>query len=145
MRDIQLVLQKWAGWTSDNPSIDYSHIAAGFKGLIANKEPARESCSDDDGIIIDSVIAKLRQVRKEEELELIVLHYLYGVSKRNIAKEWKMSEGRIRQMMQVAEGFVDGCLAMLGVTLEMDSEVINKVKAIDSKKVLVRYANSMLL
>ncbi len=56
-----------------------------------------------------------------------------------------MSEGRIRQMMQVAEGFVDGCLAMLGVTLEMDSEVIDKVKVLDSKKVLVRYANSMLL
>lgn len=56
-----------------------------------------------------------------------------------------MSEGRIRQMMQVTEGFVDGCLAMLGVTLEMDSEVINKVKVIDSKKVLVRYANSLLL
>ncbi|NIA73967.1 antitermination protein Q [Providencia rettgeri] len=145
MRDIQLVLSKWAGWASDNPGVDYSNIAAGFKGLIANKEPSRESCSDDDGITIDSVIAKLRQVRKEEELELIVLHYLYGVSKRSIAKEWKVSEGRIRQMMQVAEGFVDGCLAMLGVALEMDEEVINKVRDVDSKKVLVRYANSMLL
>ncbi|EPL9570192.1 hypothetical protein MMK73_002272 [Providencia rettgeri] len=48
-------------------------------------------------------------------------------------------------MMKVAEGFVDGCLAMLDVTLEMDNEVVNKVKVIDSKKVLVNYANLMLL
>lgn len=145
MRDIQLVLEKWAGWASDNPGGNYSHIAAGFKGLIVNQESSRLSCSDDDGITIDSVIAKLRAVRKDEELKLIVLHYLYGVSKRSIAKEWKLSEGRVRQMMQVAEGFIDGCLAMIGVVLDMDNEVIIKPKVIDGKKILVRYANSVLL
>ncbi|EFB74016.1 phage antitermination protein Q [Providencia rustigianii DSM 4541] len=145
MRDIQLVLEKWAGWASNNPGVDYSHIAAGFKGLISNKEAPRLSCTDNDGIIIDSVIAKLKAVRKDEELELIVMHYLYGVSKRGIAKKLKVSEGRVRQMMQVAEGFVDGCLAMIGVVLEMDSEVMGKQNTVDSEKVLVRYAKSMLV
>ena len=32
-RDIQLVLDLWSGWAAnDNSSIDYSPIAAGFKG-----------------------------------------------------------------------------------------------------------------
>jgi hypothetical protein len=33
----------------------------------------------------------------------------------------KVSEGLIRQQLQVAEGYIDGCLAMTGVTLEMDT------------------------
>lgn len=33
MRDIQLVLERWGGWASgDNSGVDYSPIAAGFKG-----------------------------------------------------------------------------------------------------------------
>lgn len=34
MRDIQMVLERWGGWaSSDNSGVDYSPIAAGFKGL----------------------------------------------------------------------------------------------------------------
>lgn len=35
MRDIQLVLQKWGTWAHEgNSDVDYSSIAAGFKGLL---------------------------------------------------------------------------------------------------------------
>lgn len=146
MRDIQIALDRWGGWaSSDNCGVDYSHIAAGFKGLIASDRSERQSCSDHDGRVIDQAITKLKAVRKDEELDLIVAHYMYGVSKRAIARKWKLSEGRIRQMLQVAEGFVDGYLYATGAVLDMDLE-IEKSRVINcSKKVLMRYANSVLL
>ncbi|MFD3247496.1 antiterminator Q family protein [Rahnella aquatilis] len=52
-----------------------------------------------------------------------MLHYRMGLSKRKIAKMYKVSEGLILQQLQVAEGFGDGCLAMTGAVLEMDSYV----------------------
>lgn len=146
MRDMQEVLSRWGAWSAnEGNSVDYSSIAAGFKDLIPPSSSSRIACSDDDGLLIDSVITHLKRTRKEDELELIVAHYIYGVSKRRIAKSWKVSEGRIRQQMQVAEGFIEGCLAMLNVPLEMDIEVMESPGIINSKKVLVRYAKTMLV
>lgn len=35
MRDIQMVLERWGAWAaSGNAGVDYSPIAAGFKGLL---------------------------------------------------------------------------------------------------------------
>lgn len=35
MRDISLVLERWGSWAAmDSSGVDYSHIAAGFKGLL---------------------------------------------------------------------------------------------------------------
>ena len=50
-------------------------------------------------------------------------HYLYRISKRKIAKERWKDEKLIRIEVQMAEGFIDGCLSMLDVSLEMDAEV----------------------
>ncbi|HDU8345125.1 TPA: antiterminator Q family protein [Proteus mirabilis] len=36
-------------------------------------------CSDDDGLLIDGVISHLKRIRKEDGLELIVTHYIYGI------------------------------------------------------------------
>lgn len=146
MRDMQEVLSRWGAWSAnEGNSVDYSSIAAGFKGLIPPSSSSRIACSDDDGLLIDGVITHLKRTRKEDELELIVAHYICGVSKRRIAKSWKVSEGRIRQQMQVAEGFIEGCLAMLNVPLDMDIEVMESPGIINSKKVLVRYAKTMLV
>ncbi|EFH5642217.1 antitermination protein Q [Escherichia coli] len=62
----------------------------------------------------------LLKKRKPYEHSLIVAHYLYGISKRKIAKARNKDEKLIRIEIQVAEGFIDGCLSMLDVKLEMD-------------------------
>jgi hypothetical protein len=122
MRDIQLVLERWGGWAaSDNSGVDYSPIAAGFKSLLPQTGKSRLSCTDGDGLIIESCMAKL-QKKKPYEHSLLVAHYIYKVSKRGIAKAKKKDEKLIRIEMQMAEGFVDGCLSMLEVKLEMDLE-----------------------
>ncbi|HEM6881809.1 TPA: antitermination protein Q, partial [Citrobacter amalonaticus] len=54
------------------------------------------------------------------EHSLLVAHYLYGISKRKIARSRKKDEKLIRIEIQMAEGFIDGCFSMLNVTLDMD-------------------------
>ncbi|MFX2644489.1 antiterminator Q family protein, partial [Enterobacter roggenkampii] len=71
---------------------------------------------------IEGCLARL-QKRKPYEHSLLVAHYLYGISKRKIAKARKKDEKLIRIEIQMAEGFIDGCLSMLDVSLEMDVEV----------------------
>jgi len=123
MRDISLVLERWAGWaSSDNAGVDYSPIAAGFKGLLPQTGKTRLSCSDDDALIIESCLAQL-QKRKPYEHSVLVAHYLYRISKRSLAKATHKDEKLIRIEIQMAEGFIDGCLSMLGVSLEMDIEI----------------------
>lgn len=126
MRDIQLVLERWGVWARDNSGVDFSHIAAGFKGLLSRSGGQVDSCCDDDGLIIDAAVGCLRRVRKPDELNLIFMHYVYGQSKSAIARRLKCNEREIRRQLQIAEGFIDGCLSMTGTVLEMDPYVLRK-------------------
>lgn len=141
MRDIQLVLERWGGWAANEDSgVGYSPIAAGFKGLLPSTTKSRLSCCDNDGLLVDAAVGQLKARCLTHEYSLICLHYICGVSKRQIAKRYKVSEGRVRQQMQVAEGFIDGCLAMTGAVLEMDSYTQSRHINENDKKGLVRYA-----
>ena len=123
MRDIQMVLDRWGAWAaSDSSGVDYSPIAAGFKGLLPYTSKTRQACSDSDALIIEGCLARLRQIRPDEH-SLLVAHYLYGISKRKLAKARKKDEKLIRIEIQMAEGFIDGCLSMLEISLEMDPEI----------------------
>ncbi|MGP2481281.1 antiterminator Q family protein [Pantoea eucalypti] len=120
MRDMSQVLERWAGWArSENSGVDYSPVAAGFKGLLPQNSKLTLSCCDDDGLVIESCLAKLR-TRRPDEHELIVLHYFYNISKRKLAQRAKCDEKMIRIRVQMAEGFLEGCLAWLDTRLEMD-------------------------
>ncbi|MBC8947300.1 antiterminator Q family protein [Xenorhabdus indica] len=122
MRDIQMVLERWGGWAANgNSSINYSPIAAGFKGLLPYTSKSRPSCCDNDGIAVDGAVGQLIKSGRTDEFELIELHYIHDISKSDIARKKKCSEGKIRQNLMVAETFVEACLIMAGVTLEMDA------------------------
>lgn len=119
MRDMQNVLERWGGWAASNSSgVDYSHVAAGFKGLLPESSSNRLTCTDDDGLIIESCMARLKK-KKPYEHSLLVAHYIYRVSKRSMAKARKKDEKVIRVEIQMAEGFIDGCLSMLDIKLDM--------------------------
>ncbi|EFC1781409.1 antitermination protein Q [Escherichia coli] len=120
MRDIQMVLERWGAWAASYSSgVDYSPIAAGFKGLLPYTSKKRLACSDSDALIIEGCLARLKQKRPDEH-SLLVAHYLYGISKRKLAKARKKDEKLIRIEIQLAEGFIDGCLSMLDLTLDLD-------------------------
>ncbi|MDE1056723.1 antiterminator Q family protein, partial [Escherichia coli] len=63
--------------------------------------------------------ARLKQKRPDEH-SLLVAHYLFGISKRKLAKARKKDEKLIRIEIQMAEGFIDGCLSMLDIRLECE-------------------------
>jgi hypothetical protein len=109
------------GWMGcgDSSGVDYSSIAAGFKGFFPQQANPACHCTDDDALIIEGCLARL-QKRKPYEHSLLVAHYLYGISKRKIAKARKKDEKLIRIEIQMAEGFIDGCLSMLDIRLECE-------------------------
>lgn len=69
-------------------------------------------CDDDEGIMIDGCVARLREY-KPEEYEMIIAHFVIGISLRSIAKKRKCSDGTIGKKLKTAMGFIDGVLHML--------------------------------
>ncbi|EHB7717127.1 antiterminator Q family protein, partial [Escherichia coli] len=57
-------------------------------------------------------VARLRKY-KPEEYELIIAHFVIGISLRTIAKKRKCSDGTIRKELQTALGFIDGIMCIL--------------------------------
>ncbi|WP_454834490.1 antiterminator Q family protein [Rahnella aceris] len=113
MRDIHETLELWGAWAaSDNSGVDFSPVAAGFKGLLPRTSKSRLRCCDDEGIMVDGCVAKLKKYRVQE-YELLIMHYVFEISLRAIAKKRRCSDGTIRKEMQTAEGFISGCLAMI--------------------------------
>ncbi|EFA7397519.1 antitermination protein [Escherichia coli] len=113
MRDMYEVLDRWGAWAAaDNSGVDWQPVAAGFKGLLPHGKKTRQQCDDDEGIMIDSCVARLRKY-KPEEYELVIAHFVIGISLRTIAKKQKCSDGTIRKKLQTALGFLDGVLSML--------------------------------
>ena len=67
MRDMYEVMDRWGAWAaSDNSGVDWQPIAAGFKGLLPHGKKSRIQCDDDEGIMIDSCVARLRRYKPEE-------------------------------------------------------------------------------
>ncbi|EFC9058485.1 antitermination protein [Escherichia coli] len=113
MRDMYEVLDRWGAWAAaENSGVDWQSIAAGFKGLLSHGKKSRLQCDDDEGIMIDGCVARLRKY-KPEEYELIIAHFVIGISLRTIAKKRKCSDGTIRKELQTALGFVDRMLFIL--------------------------------
>ena len=115
MRDIQQILEQWGIWSRQRLEMDYSPVAAGFKGLLPDTRP-NASCTDADALIVDSCVGRLKQ-KRPDEYELLTAYYIKGVPKRQVAKRLKCDEKIIRIKMQMAEGFVEGCLAIMAVEL----------------------------
>ncbi len=142
MRDMPLVLERWGGWAaSDHSQLDWQKTAAGFRGLLPHPSSTPISCCDDDGLLIDGCVKRLERFRPDE-YQLLILHYVMKQPKRAIARAIKRDEKLVRIMLQMAEGFVEGCLAMLDVKLEMDP-IVEIIR--EPKNILTRSAKSRLL
>lgn len=113
MRDMYEVMDRWGAWAaSENSGVDWQPIAAGFKGLLPHGKKSRLKCDDDEGIMIDGCVARLRKY-KPDEYELIIAHFVIGISLRAIAKKRKCSDGTIRRNLQTALGYLEGLLTIL--------------------------------
>lgn len=126
MRDIQQVLERWGAWAANNhEDVTWATVAAGFKGLIPSKIISRPQCCDDDAMVICGCMASLRR-NHEDMHELLLDYYVFGMTFMALARKHSCSDTYIGKKLQNAEGFIEGCLATLGVTLEMDKHVRRK-------------------
>ncbi len=83
---------------------------------------------------------------RTHEYDLIVLHYIYQLPKRTLARWMKRDEKIVRVELQIAEGFIDGCLEMLDVKLDMDPEVEQiSSQSNFSQKTLMRTAKAVVM
>ncbi|WP_034948267.1 antiterminator Q family protein [Erwinia oleae] len=120
MRDIKLLLEAWGGWAAtDHSGVSYSHIAAGFRGLITSPPATRPICSDPDGMILDACISRLKKYHPDEH-RLLVAHYHYRVSLRALARRLHCADGTLRKQLQTAEGFIEGMLCAMDSRLEFE-------------------------
>lgn len=108
MRDMYEIMDMWGAWAAaESSGVDWQPIAAGFKGLLPHGKKSRLQCDDDEGIMIDGCVASLRKY-KPGEYELVIAHFVLGISLRAIAKRQKCSDGLIRKKMQVALALIEG-------------------------------------
>ena len=123
MRDIQMVLERWGAWVANNhEDVEWSGIAAGFKGLIPSKVKSRSQCSDDDARIICGCMARLKKNNADMH-DMLVDYYVYGITFMKLARKHGCSDTCVGKRLQKAEGVIDGMLMMLDVRLEMDRYV----------------------
>ncbi|HBM0098307.1 TPA: antitermination protein [Salmonella enterica subsp. enterica serovar Blitta] len=133
MRDIQQVLERFGAWVANNhEDVTWLTVAAGFKGLIPSKVTSRPQCCDDDAMVISGCMARLQKSNADMH-NLLVDYYVFGMALRTIAGKSGVSHSHICKQLQMAEGFINGCLAALDVTLEMDRYVQREVPCIGLK------------
>ncbi|HFP0774992.1 TPA: antiterminator Q family protein, partial [Escherichia coli] len=90
---------------------DWQEIADKYKNVVPHGKKSRRQCSNDEGRIIDISILMLERY-KQQEYELIVAHFVIGLSLRAIAKQQGCSDGTIRKRLQKALGFLTGYIAI---------------------------------
>ncbi|WP_338804748.1 antiterminator Q family protein [Xenorhabdus griffiniae] len=62
-RDIPKILTYWGEWVvQGRVNIGWKSISVGFKNAVTYSGNNKLSCSDEDGMIIDGCVAKLRNV-----------------------------------------------------------------------------------
>ncbi|HGJ5864755.1 antiterminator Q family protein [Arsenophonus nasoniae] len=120
-RDIQKILLHWGGWVSQGRiNVGWSSICVGFKHGLNPSTIRKLSCSDEDGLIIDSCVARLRSVGMAEEYNFIECYYVKSMPKRAIGRKYRLGESEIRKRMSIAESFILGCLSTSFESLELD-------------------------
>ncbi|WGL96278.1 antiterminator Q family protein [Arsenophonus nasoniae] len=106
--DIHNILERWGAWAASyNNGVDWSPVAAGFKGLLPYRRKPRPQCTDEEGMVVDGCVAKLK-IYRPDEYELLVLHFVFGISLRKLAKWKKCSDGSVRKNLEIAKGFIMG-------------------------------------
>ncbi|MDC9605732.1 antiterminator Q family protein [Xenorhabdus griffiniae] len=69
-RDIPKILTYWGEWVvQGRVNIGWKSISAGFKNAVTYSGNNKLSCSDEDGMIIDGCVAKLRNVGMAQECD----------------------------------------------------------------------------
>ncbi len=121
MRDIRAVLQRWGEWAAhEEDRSAWPAVCATFRGALVGKSSLRPSCTDEDGLIIDASVSRLRIAGRDTEREVLFAYYVLRLSLRDVADLFETNRMQVRNLLSGAENFVNGCMVALGVRLDMD-------------------------
>ncbi|HGJ5857234.1 MULTISPECIES: antiterminator Q family protein [Arsenophonus] len=145
MRNIQFVLKCWGSWASPDPvNCKWPRSSLLAKLSIAKKKKITMfGCGDDDGIKIDAAIRKLKDY-KRDYYSLIIMYYLKHLSTQKIADSLGISRNQTVKLLQAAEGFIEGCLVMDNVKLEIDKFARDEKKYPPIKNPIQSHKKSIL-
>lgn len=102
------VLDSWGAWcAAGNSSINWWQVADKYKDVVPHGKKLRRQCDSDEGRMIDTCMLKLKQYRIDD-YELIIAHFVIGISLRTIARRYKCSDGTIRKNIQLIMGVLLG-------------------------------------
>lgn len=121
---MQEVLERWGRWAASEEycsMVDWPSLSVLPQRL--PESSGKPGCSDADGIAIDSCIAQMSLVCPRDELLILGLRFIGGLSLRQIAAEMETPVHDIRKALSASEAFLAGCLQAFGITLDMDPEV----------------------
>lgn len=123
-RDMQEVLERWGRWAASEEycsMVDWPSLSVLPQRL--PEASGKPGCSDEDGIAIDSCIAQMSLVCPRDELLIVGLRFIGGLSTRAIAEVTQTDRNIVRKALSASEAFLAGCLLAFGITLDMDPEV----------------------
>ncbi|HBM0094875.1 TPA: antitermination protein Q [Salmonella enterica subsp. enterica serovar Blitta] len=123
-RDMQEVLERWGRWAASEEycsMVDWPSLSVLPQRL--PEASGKPGCSDEDGIAIDSCIAQMSLVCPRDELLILGLRFIGGLSTRAIAEVMQTDRNIIRKALSASAAFLAGCLLAFGITLDMDPEV----------------------
>lgn len=109
MNNIKTTLEMWGNWARCSTGTEISHINPTFKEAIAAPSSVLLRIDDQQGMLIDSAVCKLK---KYDELayELIIYHYVYRVSQSKLAKHIGKAQSYVTGLLRIAEAFIAGLM-----------------------------------
>lgn len=114
--NIHDVLEGWGAWAAaGNSSVDWQSVADKYRGTVSHGKKLLHPCTDDEGRVIDASVLRLKKY-KPHKYELIVSHFVMGISLRSISRIKGCSDGTIRKEMQLATGFIFGVISFYNHT-----------------------------
>lgn len=125
-RNMQEVLERWGQWAASEEYCSLVDWPALSVTPYGTSEPRRSKpgCSDEDGLTIDTCVAHMSTVRPHDDVLMLGLRFIGGHSLRQIAEIVGESRDSVLDSLRASEAFLNGCLVIQGISLDMDLEVI---------------------
>lgn len=123
-RNMQEVLERWGRWAASEEYCSLVDWPAMSVTPGRKPEAGKPGCSDEDGLAIDTCVAHMSTVRDVDDILILGQRFIGGHTTRQIAEVMAIPRMQVRASLNASEAFLNGCLVMQGIRLDMDPVVV---------------------
>lgn len=123
-RNMQEVLERWGRWAASEEYCSLVDWPAMSVTPGCKPEAGKPRCSDEDGMTIDTCVAHMSTVRDVDDILILGQRFIGGHTTRQIAERMAIPRMQVRGSLNASEAFLNGCLVMQGIRLDMDPVVV---------------------